>query len=845
MSQPPTPYARIFDFEAFSTNNPATQQPGVQFEGEFDAIKLTLDSLILRLAQIQRDDGQLRASAFDNTDIIENIQTTSYTAVYSLLFPLVGQAATHADSASASATASQTSSTQAAAYVAQALHHKNDAAASATLAASQALQAQQALGQVNVAAGSAQSAAYEAEQSKIATLIASNAAEGSLGTVQQLQQTLANKYDNMLDGDQNLADVSSKSNSVTNLGLNAEDQSDRAVYNRLRSMLGMYVIPDSGNWSYQSPLSIDGFLQQNFGLVFNHQTGLFQNASGYWGTFFGRGIEISAGNPEESTIGSGNTPTSQLAWRVSVLKLRLSVLASIFRTTFKEISRYYGYNGDNRIVMLQDFANGNINSLLKANIWNLVAQKVNDAVALWWQTTDAPSNGKQYARRNNAWQEISQSGGVSQYDNFKVYNANDVVWLGNFIYRFNAFIGAAGYGPVTHPANWTKLSASEISDINGLQTALNGKASSTHTHSIANVTGLQTALNNKADNFHNHDVLSLANSDKLQRSRLPVINQNYQQQLTVYSPGYLYVLDYASDTNGKVTFGNPWYNFGERYFFYQSGNANYPIHFANAINIDGKTFTRGARSYVEAVCTPDGWLVSGDLIFPPSGTLLSSSCEYVENFADAQGVSWSGNFFRSEVYADGNGGTYVNGGYNQNGCWYPYGFCLQNGVTLSTSTLSWSGCSSSGTYTYSVGYGHVRADGNGGTYHDYTGGWSANSGDIIYDSGNSCVVRYDGSGGYYVEDTSGSGSGYPSYGTYLGYFSGTYQLTYTSSWGNNYSFDYASWAEDRYADGGGSYYLMNNNFSYYSYGTYLGYISEDGVYVFADGNGSYYTQYYM
>ena len=52
--------------------------------------------------------------------------------------------------------------------------------------------------------------------------------------------------------------------------------------------------------------------------------------------------------------------------------------------------------------------------------------------------------------------------GFSDYDNFKVYAAGDVVLASNDFYRFNTFIGAAGYGPITHPAAWTKLSASDL-----------------------------------------------------------------------------------------------------------------------------------------------------------------------------------------------------------------------------------------------------------------------------------------------------------------------------------------------------------------------------------------------
>jgi hypothetical protein len=82
MSQPPYPYNRIFDFESFSINTPAAQQPGVQLEGEYDAIKLTIDSLISRLSEIQRDDGKLRGEAFDTTTA-----GAVYTAILALLQP--------------------------------------------------------------------------------------------------------------------------------------------------------------------------------------------------------------------------------------------------------------------------------------------------------------------------------------------------------------------------------------------------------------------------------------------------------------------------------------------------------------------------------------------------------------------------------------------------------------------------------------------------------------------------------------------------------------------------------------------------------------------------------------
>ncbi|MDL4860797.1 hypothetical protein NPJ88_000470 [Halomonas elongata] len=42
-------------------------------------------------------------------------------------------------------------------------------------------------------------------------------------------------------------------------------------------------------------------------------------------------------------------------------------------------------------------------------------------------------------------------------------------------------------------------SAVAISDVDGLQSALDGKAASAHTHEIADVNGLQAALDSKQD----------------------------------------------------------------------------------------------------------------------------------------------------------------------------------------------------------------------------------------------------------------------------------------------------------------------------------------------------------
>ena len=56
----------------------------------------------------------------------------------------------------------------------------------------------------------------------------------------------------------------------------------------------------------------------------------------------------------------------------------------------------------------------------------------------------------------------------------------------------------------SHSAYANKSHTHSISNVSGLQDALDGKAASSHTHSISNVSGLQSALDGKAASSHSH-----------------------------------------------------------------------------------------------------------------------------------------------------------------------------------------------------------------------------------------------------------------------------------------------------------------------------------------------------
>lgn len=86
---------------------------------------------------------------------------------------------------------------------------------------------------------------------------------------------------------------------------------------------------------------------------------------------------------------------------------------------------------------------------------------------------------------------------------------SDITGLGTALSNINTAIGDKANATHTHTQ----------SDITGLGTALSGKAESSHTHAIADVTGLETALSGKAASVHTHT--DLYNSDSYELSADP------------------------------------------------------------------------------------------------------------------------------------------------------------------------------------------------------------------------------------------------------------------------------------------------------------------------------------
>lgn len=223
---------------------------------------------------------------------------------------------------------------------------------------------------------------------------------------------------------------------------------------------------------------------------------------------------------------------------------------------------------------------------------------------------------------------------------------------------------------------------------------------------------------------------------------------------------------------------------------------------------------------------------------PPYGTLLSSHCGGYssqeagnEDYYDAQGTPWNGMFTLWEQLADGSGGFFWSSPGNNasdaySACWYPYGYCLS--ADSGDNYVSWEGCGSSGSFgPWSYYYNYTYSDGYGGTYTSSGGGahQPPYSGDLIYQSGEGdcCKVYYDGSGGYYINDSCGGGC--PEYGTWL-----SDGCNSTNGYDASGSYYEGYWAYGSfYADGTcGSYFVQsgsNVNGCYYPAGWKFDYSS--------------------
>ena len=90
----------------------------------------------------------------------------------------------------------------------------------------------------------------------------------------------------------------------------------------------------------------------------------------------------------------------------------------------------------------------------------------------------------------------------------------------------------------------SKASASHshgVSDVTGLQSALDGKAATSHTHTIANITNLQTTLNSKAAASHTHSIANVSGLQDALNGKLSTSKIIYSSSTPSYVSGGIWL----------------------------------------------------------------------------------------------------------------------------------------------------------------------------------------------------------------------------------------------------------------------------------------------------------------
>lgn len=501
MSQPPYPYNRIFDFESFSIVNPTTQQPGVQIEGELDNVKRTLDSVISRLSEIQRDDGYIRDSALD--------QSTAIPQFYSRLAILFAPSfALKADLNSPTFTGVVT------------------IPANAVIVGFAKLESPAFTGVPTAPTPSTLSASQQVANAAFVT--AADAA---------IKQFVIDNY-LKLDGDQmhddsvifwtketpsqwapyatgNEKDFVSHSINKDGISLLSEkfelsDDGDTGV------ILDPANPPHAGEYSEQESFKDKRTTVINPGVI---ELKEFTQSVHYQSEYVLKGkITIWSGQSNDQGMNSLPIFTPLSGPHMSFWDRYETYGPNPMMISSMGLQFPDGSNQDTRGLSGQevyDIAHYEANLAAE----NLIAgapaaldtlKEIADALANDANLAGTLANSiatKADIVHTHTTSDIIgldtaiNSGKITDYDNFKIYVAGDVVLASNRIYRFNATVGAAGYGPITHPTYWTEQSAAPSLAAYALTTALTAglstKANTSHTHTIANITNLQTLLDSK------------------------------------------------------------------------------------------------------------------------------------------------------------------------------------------------------------------------------------------------------------------------------------------------------------------------------------------------------------
>ena len=452
MSQPPYPYNRIFDFESFSIVNPTTQQPGVQIEGELDNVKRTLDSTISRLSEIQRDDGFLRDSALDHTTVVSQL----FNRLATLFSPTFAQIDQNINLKSPIASPTFTGVVT--------------IPANAVIVGFAKLESPAFTGVPTAPTPATLSASQQVANAAFVT--AADAA------VKQF----------VIDNYLKLAGAEMVDNAVINWATEIPATQYPAFYrNKITndiskdgvSLFGQYPHPFSAPL-YSTTNRRETIVSQGFIELSEFKTpGVYPvgtpDTDAIW-TLKGQIVIWSGDTYDQFTLPSpGINPVSgphisfydSYSATQNLNPMYISSNGLKFPDGTSQNTR--GLNIGEVQSEANSAASAAVLSLINGSPATLdTLKEIADALgndANLAGTLTAAIAGKANTVHTHATSDIVgldtaiNSGKIKQYDNFVTYTVGDLVLESNRLFRFNASIGAAGYGPITHPYAWTEQSA--------------------------------------------------------------------------------------------------------------------------------------------------------------------------------------------------------------------------------------------------------------------------------------------------------------------------------------------------------------------------------------------------
>jgi hypothetical protein len=538
MSNQPPPYSRQFNFEDYQTLNPTAPLPGEKVEAELNGARSSINQTISRLNEIQNADGSLKTPA-----ALAAETTATATAVATAVAGSATQAYLSANydpnvaiDAAASAAAALASKTEAQTAEFLALTHSN-------YAEQATLSAQNYAGQAATARAQAQNHASAANTSKLETAALALAVEADFDEVSAVYAASLS-LKNWVDSEsfQFLHKREDMSDAGAIMMFN-DGEAENTLIGKV--FQGASVSPDSsvvyrpptsgtsvGNMDiYSGPWWVEGHdsPEDPHKIVMRDMMSCLVDT---W-TVFGPRVGPWSG-------GVGN------------IKLRQNGINGQPQAQFHE--------GPERIKGV-NYSKDNFGvGILQGSQPLTPKGYVDDADTALSVRIDGKANVTHTHSVSDVTglQAMIDASKLQDYDNFKIYTTNDLVLSNNKIFKFNNFVGAAGYGPITHPTYWTEQSAQpdltpyltsanaaatyaitsrgiptggttgqvlkktsssnyavswqpdtdtntgvwgsisgNITSQTDLNTALNSKAALSHTHTIANITGLQSELDGK------------------------------------------------------------------------------------------------------------------------------------------------------------------------------------------------------------------------------------------------------------------------------------------------------------------------------------------------------------